>query len=454
MSTPTRIDLNSRLKFSRLGETERQALKALKPLLMEQMPKILDGFYAHLGQWPDIMKMFGSKGPGQAKSRQAEHWGLILEGQFGDAYLRSVEAVGKTHARLELRPDWYFGAYTYLLNGMTEAVVKAQSGKSGLFGMGGGSTSNLTQSINVLTRAVMLDMDLVMTIVYEEGNRQRHQSMLEMANQFEASIAGVAEQVAKAATQMADSAQELSKTAEETNEHSSSVASASEEAVATADSVAQAASELTRAISEIAHKAGEAATTSGQANGKAADTGRKMSSLSEAASRIGEIVTVIERVAEQTNLLALNATIEAARAGEAGKGFAVVAQEVKALAEQTGKATEDISNQIAAMQQAVADSVGAIEGVCESIDEVNGVSASINAAVDEQSAATAEISRTTEQTAQAARSVSRSISAVQHGAERTSFAAGTMTGAAESLGSQAETLRREVDRFLSRIRAA
>jgi formate hydrogenlyase subunit 3/multisubunit Na+/H+ antiporter MnhD subunit len=48
----------------------------------------------------------------------------------------------------------------------------------------------------------------------------------------------------------------------------------------------------------------------------------------------------------------LNATIEAARAGEAGKGFAVVASEVKSLATQTGKATEEISGQVQAIQSA------------------------------------------------------------------------------------------------------
>src|SRR5450759_5728472 len=39
-----------------------------------------------------------------------------------------------------------------------------------------------------------------------------------------------------------------------------------------------------------------------------------------------------------------------ARAGESGKGFAVVASEVKSLAGQTAKATEEIAEQIGAIQ--------------------------------------------------------------------------------------------------------
>jgi uncharacterized protein YukE len=48
--------------------------------------------------------------------------------------------------------------------------------------------------------------------------------------------------------------------------------------------------------------------------------------------------------------LALNATIEGGSAGEAGKGFAVVASKVKSLANQTGKATEEIAQQIKGIQ--------------------------------------------------------------------------------------------------------
>jgi hemoglobin-like flavoprotein len=69
--------------------------------------------------------------------------------------------------------------------------------------------------------------------------------------------------------------------------------------------------------------------------------------------RIGKVAEEIDKIARQTNLLALNATIEAARAGEAGKGFAVVAGEVKNLSTQTARATAEVSEVVAELQNRV-----------------------------------------------------------------------------------------------------
>src|SRR5205814_6572324 len=115
---------------------------------------------------------------------------------------------------------------------------------------------------------------------------------------------------------------------------------------------------------------------------QAQKTDARIAELSAAASRIGDVVKLITAIAEQTNLLALNATIEAARAGEAGRGFAVVASEVKALATQTAKATDEIGTQIAAMQTATQDSVGAIKEIGGTIGRIAEIAATMAAAVE------------------------------------------------------------------------
>ncbi|MBU3888976.1 HAMP domain-containing protein [Methylosinus sporium] len=217
---------------------------------------------------------------------------------------------------------------------------------------------------------------------------------------------------------------------------------ASLQAAADVASVATASEQLLEAIGEISRQAVESTTVVRQAVQETNGSSAEMLRLSAAANRVGDVVSLISRIAAQTNLLALNATIEAARAGEAGRGFAVVAQEVKSLATQTGKATQEIADQISEIQAATNLSVSSIDKIKNKIAEVEHISAIITSAVHEQDAATKDITRSVRSAADSASAMSQHVAQVA--------SAMAMTGAgAESI----VTLAREIDHMARRTQA-
>ncbi len=283
---------------------------------------------------------------------------------------------------------------------------------------------------------------------------EKRETMNRMADEFEASVKGIVNTVSSAATELQSSAQSLSGTAEETNRQSTAVAAASEQASTNVQTVSSAAEELAASVSEIGQQVAQSTQIAFRAVEDAQRTNATIENLSAAAQKIGQVVELISDIAAQTNLLALNATIEAARAGEAGRGFAVVASEVKSLAGQTAKATDDIGQQIAAIQAQVEDSVGAIRAIGGTIEQISTISTAIASAVEEQGAATQEIARNVQQAAVGTRDVSSNIVGVTQAAGETGQSAGQVLGAASELSRQSELLREQVDRFIATVRAA
>ncbi|MFN8628877.1 MAG: methyl-accepting chemotaxis protein [Chloroflexota bacterium] len=216
-------------------------------------------------------------------------------------------------------------------------------------------------------------------------------------------------------------------------------------------------------------------TAEGMARIKTAvdDSAVKVAELGAKGDQIGAIVETIDDIAEQTNLLALNAAIEAARAGEMGKGFAVVADEVRKLAERSGRATKEIAQLIAEVQQGTTDAVAAMGAgslevergmeagersrqsageikeatrvrdlgavrIYATLDEVKAAAADVTSASDDIERIVAETTAHAAAMSAASGSVTQSIGSIAAVSQENSAAAQEVSAATEEMSAQAE----------------
>lgn len=283
---------------------------------------------------------------------------------------------------------------------------------------------------------------------------EKRQAQLGMADSLETTVKSVVQTIASAAAEMEATAENMSQSATTASNQSSSVAGSTEEASKNVETVALAADELTHSIGEISRQITHSKDVTQSAKATTEKATATIENLSQMAQKVGSVVSMINDIAEQTNLLALNATIEAARAGDAGKGFAVVASEVKSLAGQTAKATDEITEQMNAMQAATGDSVTAIQEIQKVISQLGETSVSITSSVSQQESATQEISKNANDAAKGTKDVTENISHVQEAAGETGAAAQQVLSAASELSKQSSALDTQIDAFLDKIRAA
>ncbi|MDB5602952.1 MAG: hypothetical protein JWN71_4996 [Xanthobacteraceae bacterium] len=271
---------------------------------------------------------------------------------------------------------------------------------------------------------------------------------------FDSSATTLTEGVARSADTVRTTAQSMKTLASDASQQAKAVATGAEQAGAHVHDAASSAEHLTAASSEIAQQIQATAVAARSAMQEAGKTNTNVQALDQAAQRIGEVVSLISAIASQTNLLALNATIEAARAGEAGRGFAVVASEVKSLASQTSRATDEITQQIHAIQNATQTTVTAIRDITGLIAGIDERATGISAAVEEQEAATREMARSIQDVANVMGQVTKSIAEVATGNTETSRAADQAFATIETMMQDTGKLNGEVRRFLGVLQVA
>jgi methyl-accepting chemotaxis protein len=433
-------DIARRLEFMKLDEATCRRIAGLDQFMREELPSALDTFYQHMAKTPEIARFFSNQAHvNAAKSAQISHWENITRGTFDQHYVDKVKTIGSVHARIGLEPRWYIGGYALILEKLIEGIVERMVPKPGLFGRGG-AAREIGRTVSALVKAVLLDMDLAISVYIEEAEaakKKAEQRAIESERDFVCKVFGGAisaiaqkdltrsidtslpvayeglrrdfntsgamlaraiRDIAAAVEAMDAEIRDISTSAADLSKRTEHQAAALEEAASTLDEIARTVSQSSTQMEEVWRVTAQARERTANSTGIIAGAETAMQRIEERSRRMSGIVGVIDQIAFQTNLLALNAGVEAARAGDAGKGFAVVAQEVRGLAQRSAEAAKEIAELIASSSaevesgsRLVRDTGEILRAVTLSIGTIGEHLESLSAAARQQSGSLGEI---------------------------------------------------------------
>ncbi|PVX30992.1 globin-coupled sensor protein [Sphingomonas pokkalii] len=419
--------MKSRLSFMELDESQRQVLRSTQPFVEATLSDALDKFYARAAMTPETSRFFRDQAHmNRAKAAQEKHWARISAADFNHDYYASARRIGATHAHIGLEPRWYVGSYAILLHHLIAGVHRLNSPFRRPMRLFRGPSTE--QATIALVKAALLDMEVSLSIYFEEAQAERDAAITSFENALNALAEGdltnelsglpktfaalessynrtltrireIIGSVGEGTQRIRSGINEISQAAEDLSRRTQGNAASLEETTAAVTQMETRFRSTADAANHTVGRADQAIATVSQGRGIVDEAVQAMGRVSEAAKGTDSVIEGLDKIAFQTRVLAMNAAVEAGRAGEAGRGFAVVADLVSALAmraeEEAGRAREQLTMTQAEIVTAV-DAVqkvdGALANISGDVSQVHDLLGSMAADNAAQSTAISEIS--------------------------------------------------------------
>ena len=192
--------IEQRLRFLKFDNEAVQTLQRVEGLFEGSIDDLLDRFYSHILEQPELKSLFADKESAErARNAQKQHWQRILFSKnFGETQFDQTKSVGQTHLKVRLEPSWYMSAYCFMLNEFIELIAKQYKD----------DTESLTNIIQALNKAVVLDMSFVIESYFDAKNSSMKE-ILRRATYFTDDIKNLAEDLTHSTLNLSTQAKAL-----------------------------------------------------------------------------------------------------------------------------------------------------------------------------------------------------------------------------------------------------
>ncbi|MGG3882987.1 globin-coupled sensor protein [Brevibacillus panacihumi] len=309
--------LSRQLAQIHLTEEDLTIAKAIQPIVIQNIDRIVDCFYENIAREELLMAIVDNNSTiDRLKQTLNRHITEMFSGKIDSEYIAQRSRIAVIHMRIGLEPKWYMCAFQNLLVSIIGLLDEAIPDKR-----------EFVMALEVVTKLLNIEQQIVLEEYENEHERARQ---MEQKKKDELRVS------------LANSAHELAAVAEENSASVQQLTEQSREVMRFAENGTGFSAKAQQLSQEGKEKLENQQEQMNLIQGSVHQIAEEMNMLEDTAEKIRGIVDVVTAIAEQTNLLALNAAIEAARAGEQGRGFAVVADEVRKLAEQTKQSVSGV----------------------------------------------------------------------------------------------------------------
>ena len=149
--TQTQTNISEILNKFDLQEADFQRIRAVAPLLKDQLDSFIDDFYTWMQKHPEYQVFFGSN-PARlerVKQLQRANWVNFLDAHIDQSWVDARRHVGAVHADIELPNDIYFAGMSVSSNLMADRLRNSSHVK------------NLNETIASLSKLMFLDAYVV-----------------------------------------------------------------------------------------------------------------------------------------------------------------------------------------------------------------------------------------------------------------------------------------------------